>query len=95
MSEPQLRETIQWDPNTEGFYVRYDFAYIDPASHWQLQYCIDSVSMSKDPATLDEQLVPVARAAIVRMLKRKCGVKRAIENQIHLELPRGAPSRYV
>lgn len=96
MSEPCLRETVQYSLDTDGTLARYDFAYKDPASGWFTQICIDVLAPSDDTAVLDEQIVPVARAAIVRRLKQKCGVKRAIENQLYLELPRGAVCcRYV
>lgn len=96
MSEPCLRETVQYNPDADGVFVRYDFAYKDPASGWFIQICIDVLAPSDDTAVLDEQIVPVARAAVVRRLKQKCGVKRAIENQLYLELPRGTVCcRYV
>ncbi len=92
MIEPIMRETIQWSP-TDDHYIRYDFAYIDPASKRAVQYTVEVMAVATDK--IDERIVPIAKTQLLRILKQKCGVKRAIENQIKLEPPRGVPSRYV
>lgn len=93
--DPRLRETAQWNPYSDDVWIRYDFAYTDPASRRGVQIGVDTLTKSYDITELDERIVPMARATIVRMLKRKCGVKLAVENEIHLALPPIANTRYV
>jgi hypothetical protein len=94
VDDPILRETMQMYFDCDEIYVvRYDFAFIDPASRWFWQYGVDAQLLDLDRR--DELLVPVAKATIRRILNRKCGVKLAVENQVHLDLPRGVSARYV
>lgn len=93
-----MRELVTYssDPLPAGmFLMRYDFAYRDPASGWPQQISVDVLIDADDLTQRDERIVPPARASIERVLKRKCGIKLAISNQIHLKLPVHRAARYV
>lgn len=91
----RMREMVSYPVSEYGFWVRYDFAYRDPASGWIMQVGADVVTTHDDPDERDRCQVEPARAVIERLLKRKCGVKLAIANQIHLKLPVYGVGRYV
>lgn len=94
-SRLRVREMLQYSICDDWFPVRYDFAYRDPASGWMIQYIVEVIVTQNDLAYRDERAVPPAKATIATYLKRKCGLKLAIENQIPLVLPTGVNARYV
>jgi hypothetical protein len=91
----KIRESMQWsldDHNT----VRYDFAFRDPASGRVTQYGCDAhfrYEMSEDQHR--EMVFEPCLARIAMMIQMKCGIARAIENQIPLSLPRDVRARYI
>lgn len=91
----RLRECRQWSYDLDEYqHVRYDFAYVDPCNGKTWQYSVDV--MVKDGEPIDEErVVEPARARLAQILRRKCGLDRAYENQIQLQLPRTVPGRYV
>lgn len=98
-SDLRLREVAQWSPDNDPyFYIRWDFAWKDPASGWVYQYGVDAYVDETTLADLERRnfLADTAKATIGATLRRKCGLDRAIANRIFLELPRTAKhARYV
>jgi hypothetical protein len=95
-NELRLREVRMFNISDEGFErVRYDFLYRDPASGWLQQIGVDAIVREGDDPN-DERIIEPVRARLAHMLRRKCGLDRAAENQIHLPLPLSAVrARYV
>jgi hypothetical protein len=92
-----LREVEYWDASLEDHtHYRWDFAYLDPASGGLWQYGVDqAVVETISPASFEERVRAPARAMIARMLRRKCGIRAALANQVPFSAPRTGRTRYV
>lgn len=92
-----VRETRQWSPGFDDtVLIRYDFAFVDPASGARAQLCSECyIRKDMTEAEVNEMVLGPALAVLERMIHRKCGMDQALAHYIPLDLPRTVPARYV